>query len=113
MVRTLKYDSINQRQMRLRSYEFCTSFLDYKSIVEVVNQIKEDEEKKSGYTLYDSNFHLEVGDNYGDPEIELVYETPETDEEYNARLEHDLRMKKAHEEREREQYEKLKKKFGG
>ena len=57
------------------------------------------------------NITIETGDEYGTPYVYINGKVDETDEQYEVRCIRDFRMKELAERREREDYEKLRKKF--
>lgn len=81
-------------------------------IEQVIANIQHFPKKYPGYTQY----KLEVEDEWdGERQVRNVLlrgVRPETPEEENARLAVDLRRQKMDEERERNEFERLKKKFG-
>lgn len=79
------------------------------SIIEKADRLIKKYENLTNY----SDFRIEDDEKYGSIFPVLVYSRPETTLEKNIREDREAGLKKWQEERERKQYEQLKKKFGG
>lgn len=88
--------------------------LDCTQVDDAINDLKEYIEKliPEGYDRKYIQFNIDYYGHDGASNITLQFYREETDEEYSTRIEHENKIRKNAEDKERRLYEELKKKFG-